>query len=86
MSKIDDGGWAFPHILPAYNGEPAMPISGMTLRDWFAGQALSAIITHALNKPWQLKADDTGDIGPATCRTAYDTADAMLEARKRAAQ
>src|SRR5262245_8393469 len=40
MSKIDDGGPAFPLNSPS--GTPEyMPVrDGMSLRDWFAGQAL----------------------------------------------
>jgi hypothetical protein len=44
----------------------------MTLRDWFAGQALSALVArHRADVPWS-------GIGP----TAYELADAMLSARK----
>ena len=51
MSKIDDGGPAFPVLAPMMvsDGSPgsAAPIrsalDGMSLRDWFAGQALTGI-------------------------------------------
>jgi hypothetical protein len=44
----DDGGAAFPNIPPCdANGHPAIGYShlelGMTLRDWFAGQALNGV-------------------------------------------
>lgn len=40
MTTIDDGGPAFP--VP---GNPAtMP--GMSLRDWFAGQAMASLVQH----------------------------------------
>ena len=41
MSKINDGGYAFPQALNGdddYNGA-----EGMSLRDWFAGQALAGL-------------------------------------------
>ena len=68
------------------NGGPAFPIEttatpwaeGMTLRDWFAGQALVGIINAC--------AMDTRERGETTenmfARKAYSIADAMLEARK----
>lgn len=42
MSKINDGGPAFPLENPRHleNGELFKQFPGMTLRDWFAGQAL----------------------------------------------
>jgi len=62
------------------NGGPAFPIEttatpwaeGMTLRDWFAGQALAGMLAHGI-----------GPSGPADVAwAAYQAADAMLEARK----
>jgi hypothetical protein len=63
MNTPQDGGPAFPR-------PPACPSSatGMTLRDWFAGQALAGA---ELNMPPSLTAAD-----------CYALADAMLEARK----
>jgi len=55
--------------------EPAFPIpadaecSGMTLRDWFAGLALQALLANP----------GDGEFDIAT--VAYEHADAMLEAR-----
>lgn len=67
-----DGGPAFPHVNPNYDGnwnkEPQR--GGMTLRDWFAGQAISAIIRE--NPYAETK---------ALARDAYRVADAMLAAR-----
>jgi len=66
------------------NGGPAFPIlktdthdtwPGMTLRDWFAGQAL-ATAWDARDKGYY----DGDDSDMAMC--AYWIADAMLEARK----
>ncbi len=41
MSKINDGGPAFP--MPISNGGYSI-IAGMSLRDWFAGMAMQAIV------------------------------------------
>ena len=62
--KINDGGPAFPH-----QKEDGSPYWGMSLRDWFAGQALSAS---------GLTADPK-----LTAEWAYLYADAMLEVRKK---
>ncbi len=60
MSKAD-GGYAFPFVH-------ANPFSeGMTLRDWFAGQALSAILTRT----W----------GEGAVKDAYEHADWMIAER-----
>ena len=66
--KIDDGGPAFPVSLELYLGAS---LSGMTLRDWFAGQALAGMLANGGAVSWE---------GDAT--NAYTVADAMLEARK----
>ena len=60
--KRNDGGPAFPA------GESIHSYSGMTLRDWFAGQALIALRAEPGSHVW--RADE-----------AYDVADAMLAAR-----
>lgn len=69
MSKINDGGPAFPFI------DSASPLehSGMTLRDYFAAKALLA--GWAANKPPAYD-DET------RAKYAYELADAMLKARK----
>lgn len=74
MTKIDDGGAAFPlsdtlrtdgeHVLHAERG--------MSLRDYFAGQALPALIRRCVTEE-----------GWRRCiPAAFEAADAMLEARK----
>lgn len=69
MSKEDNGGPAFPPVH-----DPKNHPSGMTLRDWFAGQALIHIQA----------ADKDGIMGPEiTAFACYRLADAMIEARKK---
>ena len=65
------------------NGGPAFPVaddvaqynSGMTLRDWFAGQAMAAELVA-----WGNSSTEGHEINIA--RRAFAMADAMLEARK----
>lgn len=75
----NDGGPAFPSDLMLTKGVVAKkPYSGMSLRDWFAGQALTGLLAHPSCKP----------IGPGfeqttgyIAREAYAAADAMIAAR-----
>lgn len=79
MSKVNDGGQAFPQPLcysPEGEAWPAYP--GMSLRDWFAGQALAGICANG-HTPWSPNVADIEDAEVA--RAAYDLADAMLGAR-----
>ncbi len=73
MSVITDGGAAFPLIPPAGTdgvGYP-YPESGMSLRDWFAGQYLSSFTK-------------TGPGGAEeVARQCYKMADAMLAEKMR---
>ena len=72
MSKIDDGGTAFPltgEVLAYQKGEPQF---GMTLRDYFAAAALQGYVTNP-----------RGSTDPKILAAwSYQNADAMLEARK----
>lgn len=67
--RKDDGGPAFPQ--PGDDWNPKQ--TGLSVRDWFAGQALAGML-----------ADRDMNAGPeTTARIAYNYADAMLaEARK----
>ena len=70
MSGRQEWGSAFPN--PGFDNGPGncrgKPDVGMSLRDWFAGQALASL-AH------DITIQDVGKI-------AYQYADAMLEARK----
>ena len=75
-----DGGPAFPRPMSVDSDTATIVASqqGMSLRDWFAGQALAGL----------LAADTAGsvssDMGEVTARyagVAYRLANAMLEAR-----
>jgi len=74
-NTIDDGGPAFPHLNPNFDGnwssEPQR--GGMTLRDYFAAAALTAIPHVGCGGDL-----NTEEIAAA----AYQVADAMIESRK----
>lgn len=65
MSEINDGGQAFPMASDLIGHSP-----GMTLRDWFAGQALTGLLANGEAVAWRTLASQ-----------AYSAADAMLEAQ-----
>lgn len=76
---IDSGGPAFPgqpwpDRVGVYEKAP-----GMTLRDWFAGQALAGI---AANSNGIFIGGEIRHDTPAYARVAYEIADAMLAERK----
>lgn len=68
---------------------PAFPLvsdiighcEGMTLRDWFAGQALVAIVTATSNGQ-HYPAREGQSLIEGMAQDAYELADAMLAARK----
>ena len=72
-TPINDGGPAFPRPGISSNwGEGHFAYTGVTLRDYFAGQAMAGILASAnfgSTKDW---------IGGK----AYEAADAMLAARE----
>lgn len=72
MSIMDNGGQAFPGPSFTSNGMPNGHDMGMTLRDWFAGQALPGIIAQP---------NLEGHNPAVVAKWAYEYADAMLAAR-----
>ena len=76
MSERNDGGAAFPTEPrgPAYGKHH----DGMTLRDWFAGQALAGMKPPTV----YVGAEETKQSFRRQAQDAYWLADAMLEARK----
>lgn len=69
--SINNGGPAFPVTL---DHRGCVGAYGMTLRDYFAGQALAGLLT-------QLAEDEFGPSHFA--KVSYEMADAMLEARNK---
>ena len=82
--EIDNGGSAFP-FAATDQSNVHMQHPGMSLRDWFAGQAL---ISDPGNNP-SLPGDpastsrwpDAKDLAERRAKWAYHQADAMLAAR-----
>ena len=74
-TKPNDGGPAFPYRDE--DGEGGFDqYSGISMRDWFAGQALNGIIAHPGMEP-----DDASKKGCAML--AYEYADAMIAERNK---
>ena len=78
MKAINDGGPAFPSSPTCGpNGELYRPVDigceGMSLRDWFAGQATESDVMH-----WR----NAVGIGCTREMAKYAYADAMIAARK----
>jgi len=67
-----------PRAYPCGDQQGTEPDYGMTLRDWFAGQALTStmrLVTGHESEPGE-------GMAQTFARRAYEVADAMLEARK----
>lgn len=81
MSEFDDGGPAYPMpgstLEIGENLHVMRPAPGMTLLDWFAGQALAGLNANQSNNedPWVVLAEQ-----------AYNAANAMLAERRRLAE
>jgi hypothetical protein len=79
MSKIEDGGPAFPCVNEQLHSGHAA--SGMSLRDWFAGQALVGLCSQ--DERLATVAQKSGQSPERIIAfAAYEVADAMLAARK----
>lgn len=73
MEKISDGGPAFPvPMVPWQDGFVNVECTGMTLRDWFAGQALEGQ-AHRFDHPHNHR--------ELLAKDCYEIADAMIRAR-----
>lgn len=74
MTKIDDGGSAFPEPLTVLqSGDAVVAYPGMTLRQYYAGQALACMKTH--HAVTQAEAEDIA-------RSVFLIADAIIAAGK----
>jgi hypothetical protein len=75
-----DGGPAFPH--ESYDADAGMDTvkTGMSLRDWFAGQALDAVIGICGIRP---EHGPSRIISEEIAGHAYSIADAMLSERQK---
>ena len=71
VTATKDGGPAFP-FAPTDHSNATNLAKGMSLRDYFAGQALAGICAHFDNRG--LTPENMG-------RVAYEAADAMIAAQ-----
>lgn len=69
---VEDGGPAFPH--PGSSNPPIPAHGGMSLRDWFAGQALAGMAASGRTLDPRTRGD--------TATLAYRLADALLRVRE----
>lgn len=82
--KREDGGAAFPHpgSLNEYGSVAVFTERGMSLRDWFAGQAVAAILANGDISAIASRLNvSRADFHASVTRTAYEIADAMLAER-----
>lgn len=80
MSNTNTGGPAFP--IPLQNGQSwqgMAPCDGMTLRDYFAAKAMTAVIADWLNSGDIFQDTEIADV---IARDCYIVSDAMLKARE----
>lgn len=79
--KIDEGGFAFPTSqISAPDGRVlSAGQDGMSLRDWFAGLAMSGMLGGVPGSHLIPTADKLG-------KEAYEVADALIAARKAGAE
>ena len=82
MSKTEDGGGAFPRTwTESWGGELANESErGMSLRDWFAGQALMGWLA---NRPNAAELPTDVSVPEVLARLSYGLADAMIAERQK---
>lgn len=74
--ELEQDGYVFPGQRLSKEGFPIGSGQGMTLRDWYAGQALAGLMpSWPLDRPVRHSPSDLA-------RISYRLADAMLEARE----
>ena len=76
MSAEKNGGPAFPSVLYSHERAENWSTDGMSLRDYFAGQALLGILSGPASRE-RVPMTEWFDAPPI----AYQLADAMLSAR-----
>jgi len=82
-NKINDGGSAFP--VTASTGDPRDGVycrDGMTLRDWFASQAMAAMLSNSYTgKKFHEHQFSREEQRTIIAVNSYDMADAMITQR-----
>ncbi|MCO5092098.1 hypothetical protein [Bosea sp. (in: a-proteobacteria)] len=76
--RIEDGGPAFPMLGNVAHNSDWLTEPGMSLRDWFAGQAMSRLLDTC-------RGDNFGvEFVDHVAEHSYRVSDAMLRARAKA--
>jgi len=102
MTKHDDGGPMFPHPSLWQGPAPEPPDDltkgakvvyrfgspGVSLHDWYAGQALAGLVNFGYTDSWDDNDDkaaimEIGDEEVRSARHAYILADAMIAEKRR---
>lgn len=86
MSKIEDGGPAFP--IPGLQNDA--DFNGMTLRDYFAAKAMQALLSHhgayeedaRFCSKKEARKRESALLNDVLAKYAYGVADTMLAARE----
>ena len=92
--SVKDGGQAFPCVFRIGQGENGLDgqpvqtpqqhiVLGMSLRDWFAGQALAGMVSNHQLIEKQVETHGPSQVEANITRIAYVMADAMIAARDR---
>lgn len=76
--RVKDGGPAFPHDNLELGDRHLIAQPGMSLRDWFAGQAIAGMLS---NSNGLMVKDKRVQDEKSYAFAAYAVADAMLKAR-----
>ena len=83
--------------MSAPNNPPAFPLSvnqladsspeaqGMSLRDWFAGQAMKGLLAGVVHASEKIAESEGGSAEEVIARWAFEQADAMLAEREKSA-
>jgi len=75
MTQDKTGGAAFPHV------STHMDRTGMTLRDYFAGQVISGLLMR--DEVADASSDFDMPLSDCAARLAYNAADAMIAEREK---
>ncbi len=78
----DNGGPAFPRPYSRTPNQGFGPQSGMSLRDYFAAQVICGLQQVLWNETMVGRFHSGSDVISDMAAVAYETADAMLKARK----
>lgn len=81
----DTGGMAYPTKINRDYSQTWDVEEGMTLRDYFAGQALTGILSNSSFEEWSIKYEKTHKMidEKQWAWLAYETADAMIKERNK---